>query len=709
MPSHSPRPDFKEAIPKLTKDYRLRHHFQNSAETHSKLPPFKKPSTWIPPKANQATENFLEELPAKLDEVAQQPWKRNMNKREWQALRELAKDHDLVVNKADKGSAIIVQDRATYVEQGKRHLANLSIYEEIAADTTKSLSLAINSYIGSIHRRGLLHHAIANYLTLPDNIRTQLIYFLLKIHKNPVDVRPIVSGCEGPTEKISCLLDYFLQPLVQKANSYIRDSKSLIRMLENFVLPDRAILVSIDVKSLYLSIPQDEGISVVIHRLARLDGTDLEPPFPTTVTAELLSIVLKHNIFQFDGSMFRQVRGTAMGTRVAPAFAGIFMADLEESFLEEEEIKPLIWRRYIDDILCIWPDSRDSLDDFLLRLNSFHPTISFTHTISEDSIVYLDLTIYKGQRFAEFGILDLKPFYKTTNSFMYLHRSSSHPSSTFKGTVKGELVRLLRSSSDEDTYNLTKDKILHHFRQRGYREGLLRKAANQVTYPHRSYHLQDRDEKEKPPPLFITHHHQGTNTVELHSAITPSDTSILKPMLVFRKGKSIANHIVRAKLLGSADPPTSEQPIRLFHKPAMKKISAPCGVPLCGCCSSMSKKEQVYDKAGRPHEIAVGTDCSTSRAIYLLECTKCPRARYVGQTARTIRTRMAGHRAASLHKNMPLYVHTRRSSHSFADMKVTILEETSANNLLARELYWMTILGTVIPDGLNSKFSGAES
>ena len=34
------------------------------------------------------------------------------------------------------------------------------------------------------------------------------------MHKNPPKIRPIVSGCQGPTERISSFLDLILQPIV---------------------------------------------------------------------------------------------------------------------------------------------------------------------------------------------------------------------------------------------------------------------------------------------------------------------------------------------------------------------------------------------------------------------------------------------------------------------------------------------------------------
>lgn len=116
-----------------------------------------------------------------------------------------------------------------------------------------------------------------------------------------------------------------------------------------------------------------------------------------------------------------------MGTRLAPSFAGLVMSTLEEDFLASESIQPLLWRRYIDDNICIWPGNKDTLLSFISRLNSTHTTLKFTFDLSFSSVSYLDLRLYKGDRFKETGILDIEPFYKPTCTYQYLHIASAHP------------------------------------------------------------------------------------------------------------------------------------------------------------------------------------------------------------------------------------------------------------------------------------------
>ena len=61
-------------------------------------------------------------------------------------------------------------------------------------------------------------------------------------------------------------------------------------------------------------------------------------------------MVLKNNNFQFNNENYLQISGTAMGTRVAPSYANLFMTDLETKLLDKSMDKPRTWFRYIDDI-----------------------------------------------------------------------------------------------------------------------------------------------------------------------------------------------------------------------------------------------------------------------------------------------------------------------------------------------------------------------
>ena len=87
-----------------------------------------------------------------------------------------------------------------------------------------------------------------------------LFYTLTKIHKPVLIGRPLISGCDGQTERISSFLDHILQPITKVQKSYLKDTTEFINFIEKRTVPNNAILVSMDVTSLYTNIPQEEGI-----------------------------------------------------------------------------------------------------------------------------------------------------------------------------------------------------------------------------------------------------------------------------------------------------------------------------------------------------------------------------------------------------------------------------------------------------------------
>ena len=173
--------------------------------------------------------------------------------------------------------------------------------------------------------------------------------------------------------------------------------------------------LTMDVTSLYTNIPQEEGINSVCEAYEEFYKGN--PPIPTRYLREMLSLILQENPFQFNGKDFLQSHGTAMGTKMAVAFANIFMAKIEHEILTQSNTKPIIWKRLIDDIISLWDTSRDKIEEFLLMANSFHPTIKFTAEISEIETIFLGTVVYKGDRFLKESILDVRTHFKPTQTF----------------------------------------------------------------------------------------------------------------------------------------------------------------------------------------------------------------------------------------------------------------------------------------------------
>ena len=102
------------------------------------------------------------------------------------------------------------------------------------------------------------------------------------------------------------------------------------------------------------------------------------------------------------------------------------MAHIEKQLLAISPREPLIWKRFIDDILSVWTLPEAEINNFIEFANLFHTKIKFTHAMSSEKIVFLYTEIFKGPRFITDKILDVQT--QPTETFQYTQFSSCPPS-----------------------------------------------------------------------------------------------------------------------------------------------------------------------------------------------------------------------------------------------------------------------------------------
>ena len=164
---------------------------------------------------------------------------------------------------------------------------------------------------------------------------------------------------------------------------------------------------------MYTNIGIDAGINSVKRAFDRYPDSDR----PDKKIIDLLELSLKGN-----GEMYQQVCGCAMVKRFSPYFASIYVAEWEEAAVSKCSKSPLLYLRYLDDILMIWPHSKEEFWKFFDILNQQDDNIKLKATISDESVDFLDVTIYKGTHFETSGYLDYKVFFKPTDTHQLLHR-----------------------------------------------------------------------------------------------------------------------------------------------------------------------------------------------------------------------------------------------------------------------------------------------
>lgn len=149
-------------------------------------------------------------------------------------------------------------------------------------------------------------------------------YSFSKIHENSSKPPgyPIVSGRNTLTEKVSQVIDSNLRPHVHSLNSFIKDTIEFLRTIEDITFSPRAWLVSINVETLYSSIPHDLGIQAIAQFLKACDKSQWAL---NDFVLQALQFALRNNVFTFDDNIFLQTQDVTMGIPCVPSCATLYL------------------------------------------------------------------------------------------------------------------------------------------------------------------------------------------------------------------------------------------------------------------------------------------------------------------------------------------------------------------------------------------------
>ena len=206
--------------------------------------------------------------------------------------------------------------------------------------------------------------------------------------------------------------------------SFVRDDLEFLRHLPDHVESNTA-LVTLDVVNRYTIITARLGQEALCYWIEKCIN-NIDERFTTQFLTEPTDLVLKNNIFMFNDRYFHQVKGTAMGTKMATTYATLTLGYFEEMYhricekLGEEyhESIKMNWKRYLGD----WGKEESNLTIVYNILNTLDPDIKFTMEKSSSEIPFLDVIVRINSNQICTDI-----FYKSNDTHQYLHFGSSHP------------------------------------------------------------------------------------------------------------------------------------------------------------------------------------------------------------------------------------------------------------------------------------------
>ena len=431
---------------------------------------------------------------------------------------------------------------------------------------------------------------------LPKNIADSVVqkgsrlahlYGLPKTHKKKLAMRPILSATGTYNYKLAKWLDEKLKPLSVNDHT-VRDIFVFADELREMKIKEHDVLVSYDVSSLFTNVPVDETIESIAERAFENDWFNKEHDLNITKQAliELLRIATKNQLFQFEGNLYEQVDGVAMGSPLGPLMANAFMCNIEKQ-LETENKMPAFYKRYVDDTLSAMPDVEAAID-FLTTLNNSHPSIDFTMELEENGrLPFLGMNVIRNGCY-----LNTTVYRKPTDTGLLLHYHSHVDARYKRSLINTMLNRAFKLSS---TW-----KAFHEECER------LKEIFSRLCYPE--------DHVQSTIRLFV----DSKVSEESRTHVDEKRGDPIRVVLPFKDQKSA--NAVRRQLADLS-----------------RKISA----DITPVYTSKKIKEEIRVREEKPP--LVSQQC----VVYQFKCDLCD-AGYVGYTCRHLHQRIEEHKGATI-------------------------------------------------------------
>lgn len=403
------------------------------------------------------------------------------------ALKSLRADKDIVIKAADKNLGLVIMDKEFYITQVLTHLNNKLHYSLVASPPSLPYIYEKINVIVKKYSSYFSSHANEKRYILQNIDKCNKyckFYLLMKVHKT--GSRPICSNLSFPTYFLSKFIHIKLLHIQNyfsmiDSSPLLKNSRTLVDILDRTHFPRSCVLVSADITSLYPSIPLEEGILAVRH-FVYSKACDIDTTEEKELVLESLRCVLFNCYLIFEKVVYLQIQGTAMGTPCAVVFANLFLLSLELKVSNSLHLSAmLLFKRYIDDIFAIFCTTLDAIN-YIKMYNSIFPSIKIdAPTISERSANILDITVDKCSPISldndeylvypnnHLIILRTCLFVKPMNKFLYIPPNSCHPKHIFSNWIKSEINRICFICSDDVQYSYYRKFFYDKLVNRGYK------------------------------------------------------------------------------------------------------------------------------------------------------------------------------------------------------------------------------------------------
>ena len=363
----------------------------------------------------------------------------------------------------------------------------------------------------------------------------------------------------------------------------------------------------------------------------------------------------------FNGKIFQQIQGTAMGKQHAPPYANLVIAylvifklypklELKYGKSCRDHIEQSL-KLYLDDGFLILNESLISSKDLLDELNGMNKSIQFTMDTSKTEIPFLDVLVKLKQNLYSSNIFNVETdiYHKPTDSFNYFPFKSCAPSHIARNIPYNLARRIVRIVSNRDIRNNRYQELATRLKARGYPEKLI---ADSIKTARKL----DRDKLLYGPKRAKKDHKENITLVIDHNPNLVDPSQRIKNFCkeLAKMPAVISGHMKVPQIITARrQPPNLLRSLSLSKKRDHKTLDKvtkvfdfdKCKNSRCKFCTENVIPDPTYTtlngtKLVRNEKMS----CKTQDLIYCLVCDGCKKE-YIGETGRTIAERTNLHRS----------------------------------------------------------------
>lgn len=540
---------YKEALLPLFRSIRLALQFKEESGSYHKLTYVSNPA-YHPPLAHSYIEGFMNRVlkTATKATFPIRPTQYNLSRRMRALLSKLKNQKTLKVLQTDKNLGPAIMTCTQYQQFCLDHLGQADTYRPVNEIPLTEIRKKVADYYQILCR--VSPSAKKDSRIIVHGLETttpSYFHALPKIHKTPMGCRPIVSSINAPTTGLSKWLTYLLTPIAVEIQSYVRDSDTLQSEITQLSVENTDVLYTFDVENMYTSIPIEAALKAVHWFLNRM-----QHPL-THIILTGLQIVLEYNYFTFGTSNWKQLRGLAMGTPVAPTIATLYLGYFEETQIIPSCRQSLrLYKRYLDDIILIWRPHPTNPYEFQRFRAILRKTPGLTWTFKEhaDNAPFLDLYI--------FSAYATRTHQKAMNLYLYPTFNSAHAPAVKNGMIYGLLKKYKRQNSETKDFHALCKLLFQRLLVRGYRSNSLRPLCqNALERLTLKPIIETPQPLRRPPrPVFykIPYDPNGPSRSEIRTTLALNDlsnmlleTENIKIIICYQKPNNLGNTLMRNK------------------------------------------------------------------------------------------------------------------------------------------------------------------